>query len=90
MHKEILPLGSVVSLKDAEMYFIIIGYKMLDEKENKVWDYLGCVYPVGVLSNDTTLVFDKEKIDKVIFTGFSDKEGEEFRKKISASIGDEK
>ena len=51
---------------------------------------MGCAYPVGAISSEATLVFDTEQIDKVIFEGYSDKEGEAFREKVSKSIGDEK
>ena len=87
MKKEIdkvLPLGSVVLLKDAKRYLVV------KDGSNKVWDYMGCAYPVGAISSEATLVFDTEQIDKVIFEGYSDKEGEAFREKVSKSIGDEK
>mgnify|MGYP004500669091 FL=1 len=93
MKKEIdkvLPLGSVVLLKDAKRYLVVIGYLIIEDGSNKVWDYMGCAYPVGAISSEATLVFDTEQIDKVIFEGYSDKEGEAFREKVSKSIGDEK
>lgn len=88
--KEILPLGSVVLLKGAERYIVVMGYLMREEGEDKIWDYMGCAYPVGAISSNSTLMFDAKQIDKVIFEGFSDEEGETFRKKVYDSIGDEK
>ena len=88
--KEILPLGSVVLLKDAKRYLVVMGYLMIQEGEDKVWDYMGCAYPVGAVSSETTLMFNRNQIDEVIFEGFSDEEGETFRKKVYDSIGDEK
>ena len=84
---EVLPLGTVVLLKDATRYVVVIGYSMIEHGEKKVWDYLGCPYPVGVVSSDSNLLFDKEQIDKIVHRGFSDEEGEEFRNQISVSIG---
>lgn len=84
---EILPLGTVVLLKDATRYLVVIGYSIVAQGEDKVWDYLGCPYPVGVVSTNSNLLFDKEQIDKVVHRGFSDEEGEKFRNQISLSIG---
>ena len=84
---EILPLGTVVLLKDATRYLVVIGYSIVAQGEDKVWDYLGCPYPVGVVSTNSNLLFDKEQIDKVVHRGFSDEEGEKFINQISLSIG---
>lgn len=85
---KVLPLGSVVLLKNAEKYIVVIGYAIKTEGEDKIWDYLGCAYPFGVISSDSNLLFDSKEIGKVIFTGFSDEEGERFREQVS--IGDER
>ncbi len=87
--KEILPLGSIVLLKEATRYVVVIGYSMVEHGKNKIWDYLGCAYPMGVISSDSNLLFDNEQIEKVVFKGFSDEEGDAFRKQINVSIGDE-
>ncbi len=86
----VLPLGSVVLLKDAKRYLVVMGYLIIEEGTNKVWDYMGCAYPIGAISSDAILTFDANQIEKVIFKGFSDEEGENFRKKVSYHIGDEK
>ena len=44
--KEFLPVGSVVLLKDAKKPLIIIGHSAL-EGNNKIWDYIGAIYPFG-------------------------------------------
>lgn len=87
--KEALPLGSVVLLKDAKRYIVVIGYSMVEHGEDKVWDYLGCAYPIGVVSSDSNLLFDSKQIDKVVYKGFTDEEGDTFRKQINVGIGDE-
>lgn len=88
--KKVLPLGSVVLLKGAKRYLVVMGYLMVTEGSDKVWDYMGCAYPIGAVSSEATLMFDAKQIDKVVFEGFSDEEGETFRKKVYDSIGDEK
>lgn len=84
---EVLPLGTVVLLKEATRYVVVIGYSIVEQGKDKVWDYLGCPYPVGVVSTNSNLLFDKEQIEKIVHRGFSDEEGEKFRNQISVSIG---
>ena len=43
--------------------------------KEKYWDYLGAPYPLGVLEPNKNLLFDREQIEKVVFTGYSDEEG---------------
>lgn len=87
---EVLPLGTVVLLKDATRYLVVIGYSIVEQGKDKVWDYLGCPYPVGVISTNSGLLFDKDQIEKIIYRGFSDEEGDKFRNQISISIGVDK
>ncbi len=81
-----LPVGSVVLLKEATRPVIIIGYTVVEDGSNQVWDYLGCVYPIGVVGRDKNLLFQKEQIDKVIFTGYSDEEGKKFLDNLDKTI----
>ena len=73
-----LPIGSAVLLKEATRPVIIIGYTVVEEGSTKVWDYLGCAYPIGVISPDKNLLFQKEQIDKVLSVGYQDEEGKKF------------
>ena len=84
--KEFLPIGTVVLLKEATRKVLIIGFAQVEENSKKIWDYVGCAYPIGVISNNTSLLFDKEQIDKVIFQGYSDNEDKTFRKDLEANL----
>ena len=68
------PIGTLVLLKEGTVKVLIIGYKVKEANSDKVYDYLGCAYPIGVLKSDQNLLFDKEKIDKVIHLGYKDEE----------------
>lgn len=81
-----LPLGSIVLLKDAKRYIVVIGYAVIEEGSSKVWDYMGCAYPIGVVNSTNNLLFDREQIDKVIHTGFCDDEGDKFIKVLEDNI----
>ena len=80
--KEILPIGSVVLLEGAEDFLMIIGYlpKGIDNVER---DYMGVVYPIGLMDISDVKAFNREDIREVIFEG--DKDNilfEHFKKKM--------
>lgn len=86
MKEDFLPLGSIVLLKDAKRYVVVIGYTVVEEGSKEVWDYLGCAYPIGVVDPTKNLLFNKDQIKEVIFTGFRDEEGRRFRNKLTESL----
>lgn len=72
MNKEkYLPIGSVVLLKNAEKELMIDGYASISiDNPNKVYDYVGCLYPEGRLDNKEVQLFDHVQIDKILFLGY--------------------
>ena len=80
--KELLPIGTVVLLKDATKKIMIIGYLPVTEDDKK-FDYAGVMWPEGLLSADKTLLFNNEDIDDVFFNGFKNNESEEFIQKVN-------
>ena len=75
----LLPLGTVVLLKNGKKKVMITGYYCMgQESEGKVFDYSGCMYPEGVINSEKTLMFNHENIDKVFYVGYTDSESEEF------------
>lgn len=77
-----LPLGSVVRLKGGQVRIAIIGFTPLEKGKTKVWDYLGAIWPMGVISSDKNLLFNRDQIEEVIFEGFTDNLEAEFRMKL--------
>ena len=74
MPNELLPVGSVVRLEDADAFVMVIGFKpTFDDVEA---DYLGVIYPQGLVSDDAALAFDADTISEVVFRGYWDEEGE--------------
>ena len=74
--QELLARGSIVVLKGGYKKLMIVGRMQLQGEEEKLWDYLGVLYPEGYLGNDYTFLFNNEDIDEVIFKGYSDLEDE--------------
>ena len=75
MTEKVLPLGTIVYLKEGNTKLMIVGRGAAfnDGVEDKVSDYVGVIYPNGIDPNDA-LFFNHEDIDEVVFEGYSDEE----------------
>lgn len=90
MNKEkYLPLGTVCLLKNATKRVMIIGFAAKGkETGNKTYDYVGVMYPLGMISSTQNLLFDHDQIDKIYYMGYSDSEEKEFKKKLVEKINE--
>lgn len=51
---------------------MITGFCCVGENNDKTYDYCGCLYPVGFISSDKSLLFDHNQISKIYCLGYSD------------------
>ncbi|MFJ8071276.1 DUF4176 domain-containing protein [Peribacillus sp. NPDC096447] len=72
---EMLPIGTVVLVELVHQAVMIYGRKQQQEGQNKIWDYVGCPYPQGHLSEDTNVFFNHSQIKEVVYKGL-ETEGE--------------
>jgi len=88
MNKEkYLPIGSVVLLKDAKKRIMVTGFAAKGkETGNKIFDYMGCLYPEGVMSSDKNLLFNHDQIDKIYYIGYIDEEWKIIEKKLKEIV----
>ena len=86
MDSQFLPVGSVVLLKGATRGIVVIGYSVVEEGSDEIWDYLGAAYPIGVITPDKNLLFNRDQIDKVLFEGYADEEGKKFINTLTESM----
>lgn len=78
MFENMLPVGSVVLLKNAVKKTVIIGYMQIGERDKtKLHDYVGIMYPFGTLGVESQFLFDHKDIQDIIFTGYKNSEFEE-------------
>lgn len=77
---KLLPIGSVVILKEAKKRVMIIG--RIQKSQGEIFDYSSCLYPEGYIKSDQLILFNNSDIDKIFFVGFQDEEEVEFYKKI--------
>ena len=83
-HEKYLPLGSVVLLKGAIKCVMITGFCVKNKQLNdNVYDYLGCVYPEGIIDTDRNLMFNHTDIDKIFALGYSNEEEKKFKEKLT-------
>lgn len=69
--KDLLPIGSVVLLKDATKKLVIIGVLQVNAEQNKMYDYLAVPYPEGYLGSDNNYLFNQGDINDIIFRGYT-------------------
>lgn len=79
---ELLPIGSVVILKDAVKKLMIYGVGQTDLSEDKEYDYIGVMYPEGNMGEGSQFLFNHTDIDKVYFRGFEDEERTSFIERL--------
>jgi hypothetical protein len=79
MWKGILPVGSIVLLKDGDRKLMIAGCCVTkDDDETRVYDYAGVLYPDGLESLDHLYLFNEESIEQVYYVGYMDDNSREF------------
>ena len=56
------------------------------EKGEKMYDYIGCLYPEGMVSSDQTALFDHSQIEKIFYMGLVDEEEKLFKTKLKEAL----
>ena len=82
---ELLPLGTVVKRKASTVPIMIIGYFPYDAEEN-LWQYIGTNIFLGTGLGSDKLAFNEESIEEILFTGYSDAQGELYRKELEEAM----
>ena len=87
----LLPIGSVVTLRDVELKVMVVGYmpKDLDNPERE-HEYSGLFYPLGFRAIDQFVQFDMNQVISIDYIGYQDREQMEFEEYIlGLNDGDE-
>ena len=89
MLEGVLPIGTVVLLKDSQKRLMVIGIcqKEVGQKE-VICDYAGCLYPEGYLGGDKVYLFNNDQIEKVFAIGYQDEEQFIFKQKVDKIMTD--
>lgn len=76
--KELLPIGSVVLLKEGQKRLMVFGVKQTDNETDIDYDYIGVLYPEGNVGEGGQFLFNHDDIERVFFRGFEDLERTQF------------
>ena len=96
----LLPIGSIIQLKNAKHSMMIIGHNISNEldielngsvvsykgRKPKIYQYYAVPWPEGDAITGRFLYFDHNDIGKVFFTGFIDDEDGDLKEKIEESV----
>jgi len=80
--KKLKPIGTIVRIKGDKSLLMITGYLKNNKNQPEVvYDYCSSYYPIG-LEEEKIILFNDEDIDVVMFIGYQDNTGIDFRKKL--------
>lgn len=87
--KQLLPIGSVVLLKNGIKKAMIIGIMQSTmDKEGQIteYDYLGVLYPEGFFDVKSMFFFNHDQVNDVVFRGYENPEREEFLGRLEENM----
>ena len=71
---QLLPIGSVVLLRNAKKRLMITGVFPIQTEEEEVYDYIAVIYPEGYIGPRSNYVFNHGDIEEILFKGYDDEE----------------
>jgi len=77
--KKLLPIGTVVRVFGDPKRVMIFG-RLQKDKNEVFYDYAGCLFPEGGISNRLTFLFNNKDIDEICHMGFVNEEEEKYQK----------
>lgn len=75
---ELLPLGSIVALKEGDKKLMIYGRAQMTPETKEDFDYVACLWPEGNLDEEFTYLFNNSDVDEVFHHGYTDAEDSEY------------
>ena len=83
--KDMLPIGSVVMMKNGKKPLMIIGYCQKDSANpDTTYDYSGVFFPEGNIGPNYQFLFNHSDIVKIFHLGLDSKERFDFIDKLKA------
>ena len=77
--KELLPLGSVVTLNNGTKRLMIVGRIQRAVHSDTIYDYSACIWPEGYIDRNHVYLFNQEDIRCLYHIGLQDVEEFNFR-----------
>lgn len=79
---KLLPIGSVVKLKEVEKPVMIYGRKQKQASTKREYDYVAVPYPEGNISEEYNVFFNRNMIKEVLHKGYETEEEQKLRQKL--------
>lgn len=79
---ELLPVGTVVRVKDFEHAVMIYGIKQIHFQTNEEMDYIGVPYPEGYMGMDVQHLFNHSDIKEVLYMGYETEDRKVFLERL--------
>lgn len=86
--KEVLPIGTIVLLKEATKKVLIVGYLPQEKDAEKIYDYSGVPFPEGLIDSRQLLLFNQDRILQICHKSFYDDEVNTFLDKVKKIKGE--
>lgn len=86
MDRDILPLGSVVTLKKGQQRLMIVGRFQEEASSGQLFEYSAVLWPVGMISSNQVYLFNGDDIDRVYFLGLQDSQEFTFRRDLLLEV----
>ena len=80
--KRLLPVGSVVRLREAKKCLMIFG--ICQSHKESTFDYIGVLWPEGNMGAETQILFSHDDVQDVVFTGYDNQERQVFIERLQA------
>lgn len=87
MNEKFLPIGTICVLNNANKVMICGYYSPVYDGSFKVYDYVGCSFPQGILSKDLIFSFNHSDIEKIEFVGYKNEEQRAFLRNLNEFTG---
>ncbi|MEY8755729.1 DUF4176 domain-containing protein [Peribacillus frigoritolerans] len=83
---KLLPIGTVIKLKDVKKWVMIYGRNQIQTKTKSIYDYLAVPYPEGNLSEEFNIFFNSQMIEEVIYLGLESPQENTMKEKVEKDI----
>ena len=78
-----LPMGSVVKVKDFDFPLVVMARFQKKLSEDEVFDYAGLPYPTALDDTTSSVLFNSEDIESVLFIGYRNEAELEWCKELT-------
>lgn len=84
--KELLPIGSVLTIKNGTKRLMIVGRLQNLTGSDEIYDYASVLYPEGLIDSHHFYLFNQEDIERLYYIGMQDVEEFNFRCELEEQL----